>query len=89
MPSISQVAQNLTNKYIKYSPQSNQVKIEHIVQVYRDRRNVPRNIAEKAVMALYLPSAYQQRIVLFTQARKQYPKKGSAQARRGGGTDHP
>ena len=28
------------------------------MQIYRDRRNVPRNFAEKAVMALYLPSAF-------------------------------
>ena len=26
--------------------------------IYRDRKNVPRNVAEKAVMALYLPSAF-------------------------------
>ena len=58
MPSILQVAKNLRNKYLNYTPKANQEKITHVIQIYRDRRNVPRNIVEKAVMALYLPSAF-------------------------------
>ena len=58
MPSITQVAQNLEDKDLKYAPKANQEKIKHVIQIYRDRRSVPRHIVEKAVMALYLPSAF-------------------------------
>ena len=57
MPSITQVAQHLEDKYLKYALK-HQEKVKHAIQIYRDRRNVPRNIVEKAVMALYLPSAF-------------------------------
>ena len=55
---VLQVAQNLEEKYLKYSPTANQEKIKRVIQIYKDRKNVPRNVAEKAVMALYLPSAF-------------------------------
>ena len=58
MPSITQVAQHLEDKYLKYATKHNQENIKHAIHIYRDRRNVPRNIVEKAVMALYLPSAF-------------------------------
>ena len=52
MPSVMQVAQNLENKYTKYAPKANQEKLKHAIQIYKDRRNVPRNVAERAAMAL-------------------------------------
>ena len=58
MQSIMQVAQNLEDKYLKYAPKANQEKIAHVIQIYRDRRSVPRNIVKKAVIVLYLPSAF-------------------------------
>ena len=58
MPRIMQVAQSLENKYLTYAPKSNREKIKRAIHIYRDRRNIPRNIVEKAGMAPYLPSAF-------------------------------
>ena len=58
MPSIIQVAQHLEDTYLKYAAKTNQEKITQFIQIYRDRRNVPTNIVEKAVMVLFLPSAF-------------------------------
>ena len=53
-----QVAQSIEHNNFNYAPKSSHEKIKHIIQIYRDRRNVPRHIVEEAVMALYLPSAF-------------------------------
>ncbi|MFM7979427.1 MAG: hypothetical protein ACKPKO_08945, partial [Candidatus Fonsibacter sp.] len=58
VPSATQVAKHLENTYLKYAPKANRENIKHIIHIYRDRRNVPRNIAEKAAMALHLPLAF-------------------------------
>ena len=58
MPNAMQIAKELENKYLKYAPKTNHNKIKHIIHIIKDRRNVPRNIAEKAAMALYMPSAF-------------------------------
>ena len=58
MPSVLQFAQNLEDKYLAYAPKANQEKIKRDIQIYKDRSNVPQNIVEKVVMALYLPSAF-------------------------------
>ena len=55
---IIQVAQNLENKYLKYAPNPNQEKINHIVGIYKYRKNVRKHIADKAAMSLYMPSAF-------------------------------
>ena len=52
MPRSIQVAQHLENKYLTYAPKANQEKNKHDIHIYTDRRNVPRNIVENAVMAL-------------------------------------
>ena len=57
MPSVVQIAQNLENRYLSGAPKSNKEKIKHVIQLYRENKNVTRNIAEKVVMSLYLPSA--------------------------------
>ena len=56
MPSVIQVAQNLENKYLNSAPKANREKIKRVIQIYRDNKNVTRNIAEKVVISLYLPS---------------------------------
>ena len=58
MPSVVQIAQNLENRYISGAPKANKEKIKHVIQLYRENKNVTRNIAEKVVMSLYLPSAF-------------------------------
>ena len=58
MPSVVQIAQNLENRYISGAPKANQEKIKRVIQLYRENKNVTRNIAEKVVMSLYLPSAF-------------------------------
>ena len=58
MPSNIQVAQHLENKYLNGAPKANREKIKRVIQIYRDNKNVTRNIAEKMVMSLYLPSAF-------------------------------
>ena len=58
MPSVIQVAQHLENKYLNGAPKANREKIKHVIQLYRENKNVTRNIAEKVVMSLYLPSAF-------------------------------
>ena len=58
MPSVIQVAQNLENKYLNGAPKANREKIKRVIQIYRENKNVTRNIAEKVVMPLYLPSAF-------------------------------
>ena len=57
MPIVIQVAQNLENKYLTGAPKANR-EIKRVIQIYRDNKNVIRNIAEKVVMSLYLPSAF-------------------------------
>ena len=51
------MAQNLDKRYLKDAPKANQEKSKRSIQIYKDRRNVPNNIVQKAVMALYLPLA--------------------------------
>ena len=58
MPSVVQVAQNLEYRYISGAPKANKEKIKRVIQVYREHNNVTRNIAEKVVVSLYLPSAF-------------------------------
>ena len=58
MPSVVQIAQNLENRYLSGAPKANQEKIKHVIQLYRENNNVTKNIAEKVVMSLYLPSAF-------------------------------
>ena len=58
MPSVLQVAKDLGNKHLKYAPKANQYQIKHVINIYEDRKNVPRHVVEKTVMALYLPSAF-------------------------------
>ena len=58
MPSVAQVAQNLENRYISGAPKANKEKIKHVIQIYKENKNVTRNIVEKVVMSLYLPSAF-------------------------------
>ena len=58
MPSVIQVAQNLENKYLNGAPKANREKIKRVIQIYRDNKNVTRNIVEKVVMSFYLPSAF-------------------------------
>ena len=53
-----QVAQNLENKYLNSAPKANREKTKRIIQIYKNNRSVTRNIPEKVVMALYLPSAF-------------------------------
>ena len=60
MPSVVQIAQHLENRYISGAPKANKEKIKHVIQLYRENTNVTRNIAEKVVMSLYLPSAFGQ-----------------------------
>ncbi|MFM7979343.1 MAG: hypothetical protein ACKPKO_08520, partial [Candidatus Fonsibacter sp.] len=50
--------QNLENKYLNNTPRANREKINNVIQIYRNNRNVTRNNAERIVMALYLPSAF-------------------------------
>ena len=57
MPSVLQVAKDLEHKYLKYAPKANQEKIKEVIGIYKNRRNVPKHIVEKTVMALYVPSA--------------------------------
>ena len=57
MPSKIQVAQHLENKYLNGAPKANREKIKRVIQIYRDNKNVTRNIAEKVVTSLYMPSA--------------------------------
>ena len=58
MPSVMQVAQNLDHIYLKGAPKANREKIKRVIQIYRENKNVTRNIAEKVVMSFYLPSAF-------------------------------
>jgi len=58
MPSVIQVAQNLENTYLNSAPKANREKIRRVLQIYRDNKNVTRNIVENVVMSLYLPSAF-------------------------------
>ena len=58
MPSVIQVAQNLENKYLNGAPKANREKMNRVIQIYRENKNVTRNIAEKVVMSLYLPSVF-------------------------------
>ena len=58
MPSVLQVAKDLGNKHLKYAPKANQYQIKHVINIYEDRKNVPRHVVEKTVMALYMPSAF-------------------------------
>jgi hypothetical protein len=60
MPSVLQIAQNLENRYISGAPKANKEKIKRVIQIYKENKNVTRNIAEKVVMSLYLPSAFGQ-----------------------------
>ncbi|MFM7978431.1 MAG: hypothetical protein ACKPKO_03865 [Candidatus Fonsibacter sp.] len=58
MPSVIQFAQILENKYLKSAPKANREKIKRVIQIYKDNNNITIHIAEKVVMALYLPSAF-------------------------------
>jgi hypothetical protein len=58
MPSKIKVAQQLENKYLNSAPKANRENIKRVRHTYRNNRNVTINIAEKVVMALYLPSAF-------------------------------
>ena len=58
MPSEIQVPQNLENKYLNGAPKANREKIKRVIHIYRGNKDVTRNIAEKVVMSLYLPSAF-------------------------------
>ena len=58
MPSVIHVAKELEHTYMNYAPKSNQDKIKHVINVYKNRKNVPKHIVEKAVTAFYLPSAF-------------------------------
>jgi hypothetical protein len=58
MPSVVQIAQNLENRYISGAPKANKEKIKRVIQIYKENKNVTKNIAEKVVMSLYLPSAF-------------------------------
>ena len=58
MPSKIQVALNLENKYLNSAPTANREKIRRVIQIFRNNNNVTRNLAEKAVMSHYLPSAF-------------------------------
>ena len=41
MPSVLQFAQYLEDKYLAYAPQANQEHIKRVIQIYKDRSNVP------------------------------------------------
>ena len=59
MPSKKQVARNLEIRYLDdRAPKKNQEKIKHVLQIYRDNKNVLRHTAETVLMALYLPRAF-------------------------------
>ena len=58
MPIVMQVAQNLENKYLNGAPKANREKIKRVIQICRDNKNITRNVAEKVVMSLCLPSAF-------------------------------
>ena len=58
MPNVIQVAQYLENPYLNSAPKANREKIQRVIHIYRNNRNVTRKTAEKVVMALYLPSAF-------------------------------
>ena len=57
MPSKRQVARNLETRYLDNAPKTNHEKIKHVLQIYRDNKNVVRHTAETVLMALYLPRA--------------------------------
>ena len=58
MPSKIRAAQNLERKITQRLPKANREKMKRVIQIYRDNKNVTRNIAKKVVMSLYLPSAF-------------------------------
>ena len=58
MPSAVHIAQNLENRHISVAPKANRENIKHVIQIYRENNNVTKNIVEKVVMSLYLPSAF-------------------------------
>ena len=60
MPSVVQVAENLEYRYLYGAPKANRENNKRVIQIYRENNNVTRNIAEKVVMSLYLPSAFGQ-----------------------------
>ena len=76
MPSVVQVAQNLENIYLSGAPKANKENIKRVIQIYRENKNVTRNIAEKVVMSLYLPSAFGQ------VGKMGKPRKGGRDVRR-------
>ena len=47
MPSVCQTAQNLEHTYLKHAPKGILEKINHAIQTYHGRNNVPRHIAER------------------------------------------
>ncbi|MFM7981815.1 MAG: hypothetical protein ACKPKO_21105, partial [Candidatus Fonsibacter sp.] len=46
MPSVLQVPQNLENKYLNSAPRANREKINSVIQIYRNNRNVTRKCRE-------------------------------------------
>ena len=57
MPSVFQVAEH--PKWLMHrAPKANREQIQSVIDIYTNRRNVPRNIAEKVVTALYMPSMF-------------------------------
>ena len=59
MPSRKELARNLETRYLDdRAPKKSQEKIKHVLQIYRDNKNVVRHTAETVLMALYLPRAF-------------------------------
>ena len=59
MPTRTEIARNLEIRYLDdNAPKKNHEKIKHVLQIYRDNKNVLRHTAETVLMALYLPRTF-------------------------------
>ena len=91
MPGIATKARELKAKCYRGAPKANQPKIEQVIDIYRDNRNVNFRTVQNVVLGLYSPSLvgrtraerdYQDFIKAYAHSDEEAPEEGLIKVRR-------
>ena len=91
MPGIESKARELKAKFYRGAPKANQPKIEEVIDIYRNNRNVSFRTVQNVVLGLYSPSLvgrtraerdYQDFIQAYANAEEEAPPQGLVKLRR-------
>jgi len=91
MPGIATKARELKAKFYRGAPKANQPKIEEVIDIYRNNRNVSFRTTQNVVLGLYSPSLvgrtkaerdYQDFIKAYANTDEEAPPEGLIKVRR-------